>query len=780
LHALLKSLYHRWKTRSLRAKLLVPIVGLMLVSLLGSATTFIVGTVLMQNRLLARQIGDDAQIVADAMALRAGDVTTAATLLAGDPNLRQAAQSDTEEALAVLNERAVRVRNRFNLDLIQIYDQQGQARTNLVLSSLYRESLLLGLVGTDNTPVIREAGDRVLLLSRTTMADNSGTVIVGIDLETELHRIVSQYRLSSDVGLTFGGVQMSTREGLAFDVADGRSGGQYNRHVLLKLGDDSLDLLLTHSTADIEQITATGLIVMTSSVLLTTLLLVGLSAAVTYVIARPIHQIAAAAEAVAQGDMSQQVDIGGQDEVGMLAASFNSMVAELRSLYGDLEIKVETRTHELRTSAEVARVVSSSLDLDTILQKTTELIQRRLGFYYVGIYLINPGADVAVLCEGTGKKGEYLRKQGFQILIGSNCPVGLAAATGKPSIVHDVRAKQGHLKPPLLLDTYSAVAIPLLIGETVIGVIDVQSRRRYAFTSEQVGLLTALADQIATGVNNAQLYTRQRRMVEQLAEADRLKTQFLAIISHELRTPLNSIIGFSKILLKGTDGPLSDRQTEDLGIIHDAGQHLLSLIQDILDVSQINAGKMVLDFEAVDLRELAQSMLDAVRAMVQDKPISLVVDIDLALPPIRADKRRLRQIMLNLLSNAAKFTEVGQISVQAQVIRAFNPDNGQMEPFVEVSVSDTGIGIPRDRQSEIFKEFAQADGSTTRRHEGIGLGLPITKRLVELHGGRIWVKSQVGQGTTFAFSLPLSQPERRASQTLEVVEAPGQEVSYVA
>jgi signal transduction histidine kinase len=207
---------------------------------------------------------------------------------------------------------------------------------------------------------------------------------------------------------------------------------------------------------------------------------------------------------------------------------------------------------------------------------------------------------------------------------------------------------------------------------------------------------------------------------------------------------------------------------------------LLSLIQDILDVSLINAGMMVLDFEAVDLRELAQSMLDAVRAMVQDKPISLVVDIDLALPPIRADKRRLRQIMLNLLSNAAKFTEVGQISVQAQVIRAFNPDNGQMEPFVEVSVSDTGIGIPRDRQSEIFKEFAQADGSTTRRHEGIGLGLPITKRLVELHGGRIWVKSQVGQGTTFAFSLPLSQPERRASQTLEVVEAPGQEVSYVA
>jgi signal transduction histidine kinase len=269
-------------------------------------------------------------------------------------------------------------------------------------------------------------------------------------------------------------------------------------------------------------------------------------------------------------------------------------------------------------------------------------------------------------------------------------------------------------------------------------------------------------------------------MVEQLAEADRLKTQFLAIISHELRTPLNSIIGFSKILLKGTDGPLTAAQTEDLGIIHDAGQHLLSLIQDILDVSQINAGKMYLNFETIDLGELAQSMLDAVAAMVQDKSISLVVDIDPALPLIRADKRRLRQIMLNLLSNAAKFTEVGQISVQARQIRALNPDTGQMEPFVEVSVSDTGIGIPKERQGDIFKEFAQVDGSTTRRYEGIGLGLPITKRLVELHGGRIWVKSVVNQGSTFSFMLPLNQSRVADLQAPESVEAVKQEVGYAA
>jgi len=775
----LKSLYHRWRTRSLRAKLLVPIVGLMLISLLGSALAFAAGTALTQDRLLEKQTSDDAQIVADALALRLEDVSTAATLLAGDPNVVTAAQSDTEEALAILNERAVRIRNRFNLDLIQIYDRAGQARANLVLSSLYRESSLIGMLGTDQ-PVIRAIDGRVLLLSRATMPGHSGTVIVGVDMETELYRIASQYRLASDLGLVYDDVRMSTLEGLSFDVKEGRSGGLYNRRVTLKLGNESLNLLLVRPTKDIEHITAIGLTVMVGSASLTTLLLVGLGVGVTYMIARPIHQLAVAAEAVAQGDMEQRVSVGSPDEIGVLATAFNSMVSELRSLYGSLEAKVETRTHELKTSAEIARAVSSSLDLDTILQETVQLIRKRLGFYYVGIYLVKPDSNVVVLHEASGKKGQALATQRFQVLVGSNCPVGLAAATGQPSIIHDVRARPAHLKPPLLLDTYSAVAVPLLVGETVIGIIDVQSRTRYAFTSEQVSLLIALANQIATGVHNAQLYAQQRQAIKRLAEADRLKTRFLAIISHELRTPLNSIIGFSKILLKGVDGPLTDTQAGDIQIINDAGQHLLSLIQDILDVSQINAGKMYLSFEEVDLGELTKGMLDAAAAMLQEKSVSLVADIDPTLPPVYADRRRLRQIMLNLLSNAAKFTQEGQIGVRARVIEALNPESEQMEPFVEISVSDTGIGIPQDKLGDIFKEFTQVDDSSTRRYEGAGLGLAITKKLVELHGGGIWIKSVVNRGSTFSFMLPLNRPKVADSQTLEPVEAARQEVSYAA
>jgi signal transduction histidine kinase len=749
----------------------------MLISLFGSALAFSVGTALSQDRLLGQQIDDDAQIVVDVLLRRMGDVSTAATLLAGDPSVSHAAQSGTEESLGILNERAVHVRNRFDVDLIQIYDRQGQARVNLVLSSLYRESSLIGLTVSGSSTVLDDGG-RVLIVSQAAMPDDSGTVIVGIDLETELRRIVSQYRLGSDLGLASAGIQVGTRKDLVFDVPDGRHKGWYNRHVPVQLEGESFTLLLTRPTIGIEHITTVGLLVMSGSTLFTTLLLMGLGLVVTWLVVQPIRQLADAAEAVAHGDMYQQVDVGGLDEIGLLATAFNTMVTELRSLYGNLEAKVETRTHELKTSADIASAVSSSLELDVILQKTAKLIQRRLGFYYVGIYLVKPDSNVAVLHEATGKMGRTLKAQRFQVLVGSNCPVGIAAATGQPSVVHDVRAKSVYLKPPLLLDTYSAVAVPLLFGKTVIGIIDVQSRTRYAFTSEQIVLLVALASQIATGIHNAQLYDQQRDAIERLAEADRLKTQFLAIISHELRTPLNSIIGFSKVLLKGMDGPLTDAQTQDLTVIHEAGQHLLSLIQDVLDVSQINAGKMCLDLEDVELGGLTKNMLDAVQAMIQDKAVSLVADIDPTLPPVRADGRRLRQIMLNLLSNAAKFTDGGQITVRARVIEAFNPDTERMEPFVEVSVHDTGIGIPQDKIEDIFKEFTQVDASSTRRYAGAGLGLPITKKLVELHGGKIWVKSKVKQGTTFFFTLPLSQPVAQDVGPFEVVRTMQQEIDH--
>ena len=247
----------------------------------------------------------------------------------------------------------------------------------------------------------------------------------------------------------------------------------------------------------------------------------------------------------------------------------------------------------------------------------------------------------------------------------------------------------------------------------------------------------------------ADLQERGRQLeeaAEQLREMDRLKSQFIANMSHELRTPLNAIIGFSSMLLKGMDGPLTDTQCQDLEAIHKGGKHLLALITDILDISQIWAGKMGLTLGDVALPEIIEDTITTATARIGSKPIELKQSLAPDLPVIQADKTRVRQVLLNLVTNAIKYTERGQVTVSA------SRDDG----FVTISVSDTGIGIPPEYQETIFEEFGRVDSSSTRKVDGLGLGLSISRRLVELHGGRIWVESEVGAGSTFHFSLPLA------------------------
>jgi signal transduction histidine kinase/HAMP domain-containing protein len=755
LDSLLRRLYRRWAIHSLSAKLLVPSIGLMILSLLGSTLTFVGGTALTRNSLLKQHSVAEAERVTQILNQRVASVATAASLLANDPEVVEAVQGESETALNALNSRAVVVRDRFGMALIQIYDRHGQARTNLMLSSLYRESSMLNMAEPDKQ-VVRVVGDRLLLLGGATMPDETGSVVVGVDLETELKHILAEHRLSSDLSLSVRGISVGTGGSLP-SGAD-----EYRQSLPISLGSSSAELLLVRPTTDVKRVTNMGLLVMVGSTLLTTLLLSGLNVAVIRSIARPIHHLSVTAEAVAQGDLNQELPLsfaaGDKDEIGLLARTFNRMVAELRDLYGNLEAKVEARTRELATTAEVAKSVSSSLEMDVILERSARIIQERLDACYVGVFLTDRGSNLTVLRKSIGGEGKNAKKRKVSIPLGSRSPVGIASATGKPKIIQNVRTVSEHLKPPLLMDTQSAAAIPLLVGGTTIGALDVQCQRCDAFDADRARLLTTLADQLATGVHNARLYDQQRRAVEHLAEVDRLKTEFLAVMSHELRTPLNTIIGFSKVLLKGLDGPLTEKQEQDLSIIHESGQHLLSLIRDILDVSQINAGQIELEIERVKLGKVIDGALGAIQPLIEDKPVTLCKDIDPELPVIRADERRVRQIMLNLLSNAAKFTESGQISIRARVIEALNVEGEGIEPFVEVSVIDTGVGIPEDKLVQIFEEFTQVDSSSTRRFEGTGLGLPITKKLVELHEGRIWVESEPGQGSAFTFILPVNRP----------------------
>ena len=235
------------------------------------------------------------------------------------------------------------------------------------------------------------------------------------------------------------------------------------------------------------------------------------------------------------------------------------------------------------------------------------------------------------------------------------------------------------------------------------------------------------------------------RLYQQLEAASRHKSEFLANMSHELRTPLNAIIGFSEVLLERMFGELNPKQEEYLQDIMTSGRHLLSLINDILDLSKVEAGRMELELSAFDLPAALEGCLTLVRERATRHGITLGLTVDEDLGQIVADERKVRQVVLNLLSNAVKFTpEGGRVAVGAA-----RADGG-----VEVSVSDTGIGIAQDEQEAIFEEFRQAGSDYTRKREGTGLGLALSRKFVELHGGRIWVKSEVGKGSTFTFTLP--------------------------
>jgi signal transduction histidine kinase len=293
----------------------------------------------------------------------------------------------------------------------------------------------------------------------------------------------------------------------------------------------------------------------------------------------------------------------------------------------------------------------------------------------------------------------------------------------------------------------SAAWIPLLQDGNPIGLISVQSYEPYAYGESDVQLLRSIATQTSLAIINAELFEQTQSQNEELRELDKLKTQFLANMSHELRTPLNSIIGFSRVILKGIDGPITTAQEEDLQSIHSNGQHLLALINEILDMAKIEADKMTLHFEKVHIHEAIDPARNTMRSLINAEQVDLVWDVPQDLPEIEADPIRLRQIVLNLLSNAAKFTEKGEIRLSVYAD----------DETIHLTVQDTGIGIAPEDFELLFTPFAQVDSSNTRTSGGTGLGLPITKWLIEMHHGSINFTSQLNEGTTFHLILPINQ-----------------------
>ncbi|MGD9147814.1 MAG: GAF domain-containing protein, partial [Anaerolineae bacterium] len=436
-----------------------------------------------------------------------------------------------------------------------------------------------------------------------------------------------------------------------------------------------------------------------------------------------------------------------EDEIAMVQAISDQVGLALENarLFADAQRHAE----QLSAINRIGLSINSDLDLSGVLDALYTEIQRMVDAdsFYVALYDESSG-----VLE-------------FPLLIGDGGPIEL-----EPRPIEEAPGVTGHViqsRQPLHLPdlnaipddeeydivivdddaTRSYIGVPLLFRDEVIGVLSVQSRRANAYTDEDMELLETVATQASIAIENAQAYERLAETAEVLRESDRFKTQFLANMSHELRTPLNSIIGFSRVMLKGIDGPLTQEQADDLDSIHNSGHHLLALINSILDMSKIEAGKIELTFEEVHLHDILDAVISTTRALVKDRPIELVTRVERDLPSVWADAQRVRQVLLNLMSNASKFTEEGSISLEAEV----------GAEYVTLSVTDTGIGIDPEAQSRLFIPFQQVDGSTTRRAGGTGLGLAISRSFVEMHGGEIRVESEPGKGSRFAFTLPIYQ-----------------------
>jgi len=494
------------------------------------------------------------------------------------------------------------------------------------------------------------------------------------------------------------------------------------------------------------------------------LLLLGLALSVIASLAlarymvRPINALREGAVAIGAGDLDHHIAVKSGDELQDLAEQFNSMAAKLKESYAGLERKVEERTAELkealehqRASASILGIIASSVKdtqpvFDAIAKAGASVIRNaRLQLFLLrGDQLHHVG--------GTGLSDEQReRLRAFY-----PAPLAQLGNTGKAilekRIVHvpDVESDPNRNEFLRAISESTGLkallVVPMIREGEAIGCITTSFTEPGSFSETQIALLKAFADQAVIAIQNAELFREIQEKSSQLEIANRHKSEFLANMSHELRTPLNAVIGFSEVLGEKYFGELTPKQEEYVRDIHGSGKHLLSLINDILDLSKIEAGRMELELAEFDMPAALQNALTLVRERAQRHGIALELKTDPALGAFRADERKFKQIMLNLLSNAVKFTpEGGRVGVSAQL-------NGQ---GVEIAVTDSGLGIAVADQEAIFEEFRQVGSDYTKKAEGTGLGLALTRRFVELHGGTIRVASAPGRGATFTFTLPL-------------------------
>jgi len=398
-------------------------------------------------------------------------------------------------------------------------------------------------------------------------------------------------------------------------------------------------------------------------------------------------------------------------------------------------------------TADVLKVISrSTFDLRTVLQTLVESAARFCNADKTTIIREKDGLFYTAEAHGYSREFlDYIRSTPIKAERGS--AAGRALVEGSVVHIPDVKADPEYtfVEAPRLGDFRTILCVPMLREGIPIGVLTLTRSEVQPFTAKQIELVTTFADQAAIAIENVRLFDEIQDKSHQLEVASQHKSQFLANMSHELRTPLNSILGYTELMADGAYGEPSEKMLGILKRLEANGKYLLGLINEVLDLSKIEAGQLELELSDYCVQDIAQTVRSTLEPLASDKKLAFKLELAPDLPPGHGDGRRLTQVLINLVGNAIKFTDAGEVAIKAEA------NNGAFH----VSVCDTGPGISAADQTKLFQEFQQADNAITRKKGGTGLGLAISKRIIEMHGGRIWVESQLGQGSTFAFTLPV-------------------------
>ena len=493
-------------------------------------------------------------------------------------------------------------------------------------------------------------------------------------------------------------------------------------------------------------------------------------------ISSPLLKLQKSASSIASGDLDTIVDKRSSDEIGLLAKHLDIMRGSIKRLFQKLqeskekledysrtlEQKVEERTRdlartveELKALGEVSQTVNSTLDLETVL---TSIVRHAVQISNVDagtIYEFDETEQVFIPRINYGVSDEFIQAmRESRQRIGDKTVLGQSAERKLPVQIPDLAKVPDYPISYMKKTDFSALlAVPLLRKDRHIGGLVIRRKIAGEFSESVVNLLQTFAAQSVIAIHNARLFLEIEVKGRELQTANKHKSEFLANMSHELRTPLNAILGYTELIIDNIYGNVPDKIKDILERVEKNGRHLLNLINDVLDLSKIEAGGLTLSLKDYSMKDVIQTVFTSVEALAAEKNLDLKMEVSEDLKTGKGDEQRIAQVILNLIGNAIKFTEQGTIVVKANVSN---------ESFL-ISVSDTGPGLSETDQKDIFDEFRQVDSSSTRAKGGTGLGLSISKKIAEMHGGRIWVDSVLGKGSTFSFTLPI-RVERQMEQ----------------